>query len=88
MAAVAASPVLGVPVGSMSSTCASARAVLDEVEGADVDYVEVLDPQTLERVDRLDVEARLVMAVKLGGVRLLDNGPLFAGLRAAGVHYP
>jgi pantoate--beta-alanine ligase len=71
----------------------AARAVLDDVEGADVEYLEVLHPQTLERVDRLPSvqaggEARLVMAVALGGVRLLDNGPLFAGVRAVGVRYP
>jgi pantoate--beta-alanine ligase len=69
----------------------AARSVLDEVEGAEVDYVEVLHPRTMARVDSLEDaggEARLVMAVKLGGVRLLDNGPLFAGVRAAGVRYP
>jgi pantoate--beta-alanine ligase len=69
----------------------AARSVLDEVDGAAVDYVEVLHPRTMARVDSLEEaggEARLVMAVKLGGVRLLDNGPLFAGVRAAGVRYP
>lgn len=71
----------------------AARAVLDDVAGADVDYVEVLHPKTLQRLDRVPSvqaggEARLVMAVRLGGVRLLDNGPLFAGVRAAGVRYP
>lgn len=69
----------------------AARAVLDEVVGVDVDYVEVLHPRTMERIDSLEDangEARLVMAMKLGGVRLLDNGPLFAGVRAAGIRYP
>ena len=70
----------------------AARAVLDDLEGAAVDYVEVIDKTTLERIDRLPSvqaggEARIVMAVRLAGVRLLDNGPLFAGVRAAGVRY-
>ena len=59
----------------------AARAVLDATPGADVQYVEVRDPRTLAPVDRLQGQARLLLAVRLGGVRLLDNGPLFEGLR-------
>jgi pantoate--beta-alanine ligase len=61
----------------------AARAVLDAEPAAEVDYVEVRHPKTLEPVSELGGGARLLMAAKLGGVRLLDNGPLFPGLRFA-----
>ncbi len=59
----------------------AARAVLDQEPGVDVDYVVVRDPRTLEPVEDLDAGARLLLAAKVGGVRLIDNGPLFAGVR-------
>jgi pantoate--beta-alanine ligase len=61
----------------------AARAVLDAESAAEVDYVEVRHPKTLEPVSELGTGARLLIAAKLGGVRLLDNGPLFPGLRFA-----
>ena len=60
----------------------AARAVLDDAEGVDVDYVEVRDPKTLEPVMEIGRGARVLLAAKLGGVRLIDNGPLFADVRA------
>lgn len=59
----------------------AARAVLDEVPGLETAYVEVRDPRTLARVDKLEGSARLLLAAKLGRVRLIDNGPLFEGVR-------
>jgi pantoate--beta-alanine ligase len=59
----------------------AARAVLDAEPAAAVDYVEVRHPKTLAQVPDLGTGARLLMAVQLGGVRLIDNGPLFAGVR-------
>ncbi|WP_157215553.1 pantoate--beta-alanine ligase [Flavisphingomonas formosensis] len=38
-----------------------------------VDYVELRDAETLELVDTLDREARLLAAAKLGRTRLIDN---------------
>ena len=59
-----------------SSLIRTARERLEGDSRVQVDYLELVDPQTLERVPRLDREARLVMAVRVGRTRLLDNGPL------------
>jgi pantoate--beta-alanine ligase len=39
----------------------------------DIDYVNVCDPMTLEHVDRIEGEAILALAVKVGKARLIDN---------------
>ena len=59
----------------------AARAVLDSTPGVRIDYVEVRDPRNLDPVATLDRDARLLLAARLGSVRLIDNGPLFAGVR-------
>jgi pantoate--beta-alanine ligase len=41
-----------------------------------VDYLAVVDAETLEPLDRLDRPARLLVAVQLGRARLIDNEPL------------
>ena len=63
-----------------SSLVRTARERLEGDSRIQVDYLELVDPQTLERVPRLDREARLVMAVRVGRTRLLDNGPLIPRL--------
>lgn len=45
---------------------------------ARVDYVEIVDPSTLEPLERLEGEARLMLAAFVGSTRLIDNGPLTA----------
>ncbi len=39
----------------------------------EVEYVEVVDPETLDPLDCVAGSARLVAAVRMGGVRLIDN---------------
>jgi pantoate--beta-alanine ligase len=58
-----------------------ARGVLRAVPGAEVAYAAVRDARTLLPITRLDQPGRLLLAVKLGGVRLIDNGPLFPDVR-------
>jgi pantoate--beta-alanine ligase len=41
-----------------------------------VDYFAVCDAETLEPLDRLDRPARILVAVRLGRTRLIDNEPL------------
>ena len=41
-----------------------------------IDYVELVDPETLESVSMLRAEARLVLAVRVRGTRLIDNAAL------------
>jgi len=52
-----------------------AREVLEGAPGVDVDYVDVVDPSTFTRVDdgHTPQEVRLIVAVTVGGVRLIDN---------------
>jgi pantoate--beta-alanine ligase len=57
--------------GGAATALDAARAVLDEVPAIDVDYLEVRDtmlgPAPAEGI------ARMVIAARLGGTRLLDN---------------
>ena len=52
-----------------------AREVLDAAPGLTVDYVEVVDPTNFTLVDEghTPQEVRLIVAVTVGGVRLIDN---------------
>lgn len=44
--------------------------------GTEIDYVSVCNPDTLEDVDMIEKEALMALAVKVGGVRLIDNAML------------
>jgi pantoate--beta-alanine ligase len=44
--------------------------------GANVDYVEIVDPVTLENVGIVDAQSRLILAAYVGSVRLIDNDNL------------
>jgi pantoate--beta-alanine ligase len=48
----------------------------DLIEGeplARVDYVAVIDPDTLQRVERVEKEVLVAVAAKIGQTRLIDN---------------
>ena len=45
----------------------------DALEGVEVDYLEMVDAETLERLERLDGPALVCGAVRVGSVRLIDN---------------
>ena len=58
----------------------NARALVDDaaerIEGHPetvIDYIEIVDPETLEPVDTISREARMLLAVKIGSTRLIDN---------------
>lgn len=53
-----------------------ALAVLADGKNTTVQYLEIVDAETLEPVENLTSPARLIMAVYLNGKRLIDNGPL------------
>ena len=40
---------------------------------AEIDYVAVVDPETLRKVERIGKEVLVAVAVKIGGTRLIDN---------------
>ena len=52
---------------------AAVRAVLAAERGADVEYVSVADPDRLAELDAIDGRALLSLAVRVDGVRLIDN---------------
>jgi pantoate--beta-alanine ligase len=58
-----------------------ARAVLDAEPLARVDYVEVLDAESLAEVTTLERPAVLALAVRLGRTRLIDNTVLGGEVR-------
>jgi pantoate--beta-alanine ligase len=38
-----------------------------------IDYLAICDPDTLEPLDRIDRQAVILGAIRLGAVRLIDN---------------
>jgi pantothenate synthetase len=47
--------------------------MISEVSGAEIDYVSIADPITFTELDRATKGALISLAVKIGGVRLIDN---------------
>jgi pantoate--beta-alanine ligase len=60
---------------SAEALLAAARAAL-EVPGVRLGYAELVDPSTLEPLAELDRPALLLLAARVGGVRLIDNAVL------------
>lgn len=55
---------------------AAGRRVLDQEPGVEVDYLTLVDPDTLRPTRSGDVSALLLVAAKAGTTRLIDNVPL------------
>jgi pantoate--beta-alanine ligase len=55
------------------SLCAAAEIVMARQPAVRIDYIELVDPLTLERLPILDRPARLCVAAYLGKARLIDN---------------
>ncbi len=51
---------------------AMAEAVLED-SNVELDYIEIVSPETLEPVERVDDLVLVAGAIKVGGVRLIDN---------------
>lgn len=58
------------------------RASLAREPGLDVEYVDVVDPDSVEPVSHVTAEAILAVAVRVGATRLIDNIPVGEGLAA------
>ena len=54
----------------------SVRNELDKEPLVQVEYVELCDPDSLEKIERIENEALLALAVKIGKARLIDNAIL------------
>jgi pantoate--beta-alanine ligase len=53
-----------------------ARKAITSGGGIQVEYLEIVNPETLEGLERVDSEARILTAVRLNEKRLIDNLPL------------
>lgn len=62
--------------GEVSDAVQTARLMLAEAGFSRIDYVALVDPTTLEPVDRVSGEARLIAAAVIGSTRLIDNLPV------------
>lgn len=57
--------------GKLKKRC---RAMIEAVQGASLDYLEFVDPDTLRPVGQVRRGVRLALAVWMGRTRLIDNG--------------
>ena len=51
----------------------AAREVLEAEELLSIDYVELVDREAFEKVERVEKEAFLIVAARVGKTRLIDN---------------
>ncbi|HNV34308.1 MAG TPA: pantoate--beta-alanine ligase [Bacillota bacterium] len=47
--------------------------IMSEVPDALIDYVEIVDDDTVQPIDKVDGKALVALAVRIGGTRLIDN---------------
>ena len=54
----------------------NAKTIMEKFPDAEIDYIVIVDTDTLEDVSVIDRPVRMAMAVKVGTTRLIDNMPL------------
>ncbi|MBI2299089.1 MAG: pantoate--beta-alanine ligase [Armatimonadetes bacterium] len=74
--AIAAAQSVAAETDQAAAILAAANEVLAAEPLARVDYVELVDAETLEPLERVERPARLCLAVHIGPARLIDNGPV------------
>ncbi len=52
---------------------AQMRSILQQIKGGTIEYVSIVDAETLENVDKITGKTLAAVAVKLGPARLIDN---------------
>jgi len=64
-----------VEAGVMDSNeiIAQMRSILDQIKGGSIEYISIVDAETLENVDKIASRVIAAVAVKLGPARLIDN---------------
>jgi pantoate--beta-alanine ligase len=58
---------------SRENILAAVRQIINAAPGARIDYVALVDPATLQEVEAIRGEARLLLAVWVNNTRLIDN---------------
>lgn len=69
----AAERAVGEGATASETITAAARIVIAREPAADIDYVELVEPETLQSLPVLDRPGRLCLAVRIGPARLIDN---------------
>ncbi len=59
-----------------AAVTAAAAELLTSTEGFELEYFELVDPETLAPARRLDGDVLAVVAARLGATRLIDNQPI------------
>jgi pantoate--beta-alanine ligase len=49
------------------------RKVLSQAPSIEIEYVSIVDAETLQQLDRIERQALTAVAVKIGSARLIDN---------------
>ena len=49
------------------------RRIIDEASPAGIDYIEIVDPADMRRVEQVDRTVLIALAVRIGSIRLIDN---------------
>jgi len=49
------------------------RKILEQIAGGEIEYIEIVDSETLRSVDEIEGKVLAAVAVKLGPARLIDN---------------
>lgn len=60
----------------------AARAVIEAAGPTGIDYVELVDPETMQPVERIEPPVLVALAVRIGRTRLIDNMRVDRALRA------
>lgn len=58
---------------SSSKVISAVKAMISGTRGAEIDYISVNDAVTLDQIKKIDREVLISIAVKLDGIRLIDN---------------
>lgn len=59
-----------------SAIIEKAKKIIEKEPQAVIEYIRVCDPESLMELDHIEKNARLLVAVRIGGTRLIDNCPL------------
>lgn len=58
---------------NVSSLIKEARSIIDRESLANIDYIKIVDIETMEDVEKIEKDALIALAVKIGNTRLIDN---------------
>lgn len=72
-ALLAARELVATGARSREDILAAVRQIIDAAPGARIDYLALVDPATLQEVEAIQGEARLLLAVWINNTRLIDN---------------